>query len=60
MIRLAEEKKAGTFNAAGPPGKQTMLEFAEMGKQAFPIESNLIHIDDDEFLKENGIPYLIP
>jgi len=60
MIRLAEEKKAGTFNAVGPCAKQTMLEFAEKGKQAFAIESNLIPIDDDEFLKENGIPYLIP
>jgi 2'-hydroxyisoflavone reductase len=60
MIRMAEEKKAGTFNAVGPVANQTMLEFAEMGKQAFAIESNLVPIDDDEFLNENGIFYLIP
>ena len=60
MIRLAEEKKAGTFNAVGPLGKQTMLQFAEKGKRAFDIESNLVPIDDYEFLQDNGVSYLIP
>ena len=60
MIRLAEEKKAGTFNAVGPNRDQNMIEFVKEAKKAFEIESKLVPIDDYEFLKENGVSYLIP
>jgi 2'-hydroxyisoflavone reductase len=60
MIRLAEEKKAGTFNAVGPARAQTMIEFVKEAKKAFQIESKLLPIDDYKFLKENGVSYLIP
>lgn len=60
MIRLAEEKKVGTYNAVGPTKAQTMIEFVKEAKKAFQIESKLVPIDDYEFLKENGVPYLIP
>jgi len=60
MIRLAEQKTAGTFNASGPAKTQTMLQFAKEAKGAFDVESKLIQIDDYEFLKKQNIPYLVP
>lgn len=60
MIRLAEEKATGTYNAVGPKTAQTIHEFAEAAQQAFDIESTLIPIEDYNFLKANGIPYLVP
>lgn len=60
MIRLAEEKSFGTFNAVGPKQSETMMEFANKAKGAFEISSRLIQIDDYEFLKTQGVPYLIP
>ena len=60
MIRLAEKKLAGTYNAAGPERPQTMNAFIDNAKSAFDIESTFIHIDDYKFLKENRIPYMIP
>ena len=60
MIRLAEENITGTFNAVGPKKKQTMMEFVEEARKSFDIESSLVVIDDEQFLKKNDIPYLIP
>lgn len=60
MIRLAEEKLNGTYNAVGPKNSQTMSEFIDNAKEVFDIESTLINIDDYKFLKENRVPYLIP
>ena len=60
MIRLAEEKQVGIFNAVGPEKEQTMLEFVEKARESFKVESSLTIIDDDRFLKDNGVPYLIP
>lgn len=59
-IRLAEEKLAGTFNAVGPKHSQTMTEFVNEAKEAFDVKSTLVRIDNYDFLKENGIPYLVP
>ena len=56
-ISLIEQKQSGTFNAAGPENKETMLEFAQKAQKAFDVESTLVPIDDYEFLKENKIPY---
>lgn len=60
MIRLAEEKKAGTYNAVGPQSPQTIHEFVKSAKQAFDTESTFIKIDDYQFLKENDLFYLVP
>ncbi len=60
MIRLGEEKMTGTFNAAGPETAQTMPEFVRLATQAFDVESNLVQIDDYEFLKENNVRYMVP
>lgn len=60
MIRLAEQKKAGTYNAVGPRNKQTVTEFVDEARKAFDIESSIIQIDDYEFLKEKNIHYIVP
>lgn len=60
MIRLAEEKTTGVFNAVGPKAKQTMPEFVKEASQAFDVASEFVQINDYEFLKENGVPYIIP
>ncbi|NVK53750.1 MAG: NAD-dependent epimerase/dehydratase family protein [Flavobacteriaceae bacterium] len=60
MIRLAENKLGGTFNAVGPTEKQTMLEFVNTAKETFDVKSNIIQIDDYGFLNKNGISYLVP
>ena len=60
MIRLAEQKMSGTYNAVGPEQAQTMMEFVEEAREAFDVESNLINIQDYEFLKEQKIYYLVP
>lgn len=60
MIRLIEAKTAGVFNAAGPAEAQDMYTFVEKASAAFEVETELIQIDDYDFLKENKIPYLIP
>ena len=60
MIRLAEDKVTGTFNAVGPKSPQTMNEFVNEAKGAFDVESTFVHIDDYDFLKKNGVPYLVP
>jgi nucleoside-diphosphate-sugar epimerase len=59
-IRLAEEKTTGTFNALGPSNVQTMAEFAIKAKDAFDIDTNLIQIDDYDFLKSNRVSFIIP
>ena len=60
MIRLAEEKQGGTFNAVGPKGAQNVHEFVAEAAKAFEVETSFVKIDDYEFLKENGIEYIVP
>ncbi|NVJ88357.1 MAG: NAD-dependent epimerase/dehydratase family protein [Flavobacteriaceae bacterium] len=60
MIRLAEQKIAGTYNAVGPSTKETMVEFVNKVKDTFKVESTIIQIDDYEFLREQGVYYIIP
>ena len=60
MIRLIEEKKTGTFNAVGPIQKQTMYSFVEEAKKAFQTNTSFVYIDNYEFLKEQGISYIVP
>lgn len=60
MIRLIEEKKSGTYNAVGPGQPQTMYEFVQQAKSAFETENELVYVDDYEFLKDNGVEYIVP
>lgn len=60
MIRLIEAKTAGVFNAVGPAESQDMYTFVEKASAAFDVDTELIQIDDYDFLKANKIPYLIP
>lgn len=59
-IRLAESKTAGTFNAVGPQNPQGVLEFAEKASKGFDVESNLILIEDYDFLNEQRVFAIIP
>lgn len=60
MIRLIEEKKTGTYNAAGPKEKQNIYSFVNEAKDAFDIETSFVKIDDYDFLKENNILHIVP
>ena len=60
MIRLGENKTTGTFNAVGPRTTTTMMEFVKQAAEAFDVESNLVPIDDYDFLKANEVQYLVP
>jgi 2'-hydroxyisoflavone reductase len=60
MIRLAEQKKVGTYNAVGPATAQTMNAFVLEASKAFDHEFDFVQVDDYEFLMDNNIPYLVP
>lgn len=60
IIRLAEARTAGTFNAVGPAENQDIMAFVSAASQAFEAESELIQVDDYPFLQEQGIQYLLP
>ncbi len=60
MIRLVEEKNAGTYNAVGPEKAQNMYSFAAEAQKAFDVKSSFVKIDDYEFLKENNVHYIVP
>jgi len=60
MIRLAEEKLAGTYNAVGPKNSQSIHEFINHASEAFDVESTFVNIDDYEFLQENNVHYIVP
>lgn len=60
MIRLVESKKSGTFNAVGPKDKQNVHAFVEEASKAFDTDSSFVKIDDHDFLRANGVEYIVP
>ena len=60
IIRSIEEKRTGTFNVVGPKEVQTMPEFVRQAQSVFDVESTFVQVDDYEFLKENGVPHIVP
>ena len=60
VIRLAENKTPGTYNAVGPFDAQGMHDFIKMASKAFPSEKEFIYIDDYDFLKEQNLLFIIP
>lgn len=60
MIRLAEQKNYGTYNAVGPTNKESMYDFMDKAKDTFDVENDFVYINDYDFLKENKIYYIVP
>jgi len=60
MIRLIEDKNAGTYNAVGPSAAQNVYAFAEAAKNTFDNAPSFVKINDYEFLKANNVHYIIP
>lgn len=60
MIRLLESNTIGTFNTAGPASKTTMEAFMHGAKASFGVKSSFTWIDNYEFLKKNGVHYIVP
>ena len=60
MIRLIENRRAGTFNAVGPASHTGMHAFIYGAHAAFSSAVRFIPIPDYEFLTKYKIPYAIP
>ncbi len=64
MIRLAENKKAGTYNAAGPASATGMHAFIYGVHAAFNSKANFVMIPDYDFLTKHNIldpvPWIMP
>jgi nucleoside-diphosphate-sugar epimerase len=60
MIRLAENRTAGTFNAAGPASGTNMETFVHGAHAAFSSPATFVPIDDYDFLFENRVRYSVP
>lgn len=60
MIRLIEDKKAGTYNAVGPETVETMEGFMAKAGNSFDVEHQWVWIDDYDFLKSHGVTYIVP
>ncbi len=60
MINLAENKKAGIYNAVGPASPTGMHAFIYGAYAAFSSPISFVMIDDHEFLEKHGILYQVP
>ena len=60
MIRLIEEKKAGTYNAVGPASSTGMHAFVYGAHAAFSSPASFVMVDDHAFLETHGVPYSVP
>jgi 2'-hydroxyisoflavone reductase len=64
MIRLIEERAAGTFNAVGPASPTGVHQFVHGVHAAFSTAVTFVPIDDYEFLTQqrvlDAIPWIMP
>ena len=60
MIRLIENRTAGTFNAVGPASATGMHEFVYGAHAAFSSAASFVMIPDYEFLSEHRVGFAIP
>ena len=60
IIRLAENKTSGTFNAVGPAKAQGIGDFVKESSTAFEAESDFVFLDDYDFLKNQQWIYILP
>jgi 2'-hydroxyisoflavone reductase len=60
MVKLVEERRNGIYNVTGPREKLTFGQFIAEAHAALGSKSELVWIDDYEFLRANRITYAIP
>lgn len=60
MIRLCENKAAGTYNGSGPGFDMTTNAFAYGIHACYNTPVNFIQVDDQQFLRENNVYGLQP
>jgi len=60
MIRLLENRTAGTFNAAGPASPTGMHAFVHGAHAAFNSAASFVMIPDYDFLREQRLNYSVP
>lgn len=60
MIRLCENKAAGTYNGSGPGFDMTTTAFVHGIHACYNSPANFIQIDDLQFLKDNNVYGLQP
>ncbi|MCI0436353.1 MAG: NAD-dependent epimerase/dehydratase family protein [Gemmatimonadetes bacterium] len=60
MIQLIEQGTTGTFNVAGPHGRQSMAEFIYGVRAATTAETTWTWIEDYEFLEQQRLRFAIP
>lgn len=60
MIRLVEQRSAGTFNGVGPAEPTTMMQFVEEAHAAVGSEADFIPIQDHDFLTDQGVHDAVP
>ena len=60
MIRLVEQKAAGTWNAVGPASVTSMEQFVHGAHAAFGSQVSFTPIDDNEFLRAQRLSFSVP
>ena len=60
MIRLAELRNAGTYNAVGPASDTGMHRFVHGAHAAFNSSADFVTVDDYEFLREHRVGFAVP
>lgn len=60
MIRLIEQRAAGTYNAVGPASATNMQQFVYGAHAAFSSAVSFVSIPDYEFLTAHKVPYIVP
>lgn len=60
MIRLLENRTAGTFNGSGPGFPMTVPQFVHGAHAAFNSPVEFVRANDFDFLIENDVHYLCP
>ena len=60
MIRLAELRNAGTYNAVGPASDTGMHRFVHGAHAAFNSPADFVSINDYDFLREHRVGFAVP
>ncbi|HKJ02374.1 MAG TPA: NAD-dependent epimerase/dehydratase family protein, partial [Longimicrobiales bacterium] len=60
MIRLIEDRRAGTFNAVGPASATGMQRFVYGAHAAFASPADFVTVDDYGFLTGQGVSAVVP
>jgi 2'-hydroxyisoflavone reductase len=60
MLKLLEDGRSGTYNAAGPASPLAFADFLETAKRALDAKASFTWVDDYAFLKAQGIEEAVP